>query len=166
MQLISKRLPGLPSALLRWANMNESPEKYLWALDCHLPCWDEQIWMKIQRNTYEPSPKLEVEFVPNWRLIEKRHFRLEYQTKTRLSSCQELVFVCGYPLMCPTPVVSLHFLREIWLQSQFDRFRGFVPPTHFQEQVGWGNWLGWKPVIDEMQILHCKKAQSRRERET
>ena len=110
---------GLPSALLRW-----------------------EIWMKIQRNTYEPSPKLGEDFVPNWGKIEKRQLRLENQTKTRLSSSQELVFVCGYPLMCPTPVVSLHFLREIWLKSQFDRFRGFVLPTHFQEQVGWGNWLG------------------------
>ena len=89
-------------------------------------------------------PKWEIlvtNWVPNWRMIEKRHLRLENQTKTWLSSCQELVFVCGYPLMCPTPVVSLHFLREIWLKSQFDRFRGFVLPTHFQEQVGWGNWL-------------------------
>ena len=144
-QLVSKRLPGMLSALLRWANMDESPEKYLWAPDCHLPCWDEQIWMKIQRNTYEPSPKLEVEFVPNWRLIEKRHFRLEYQTKTRLSSCQELVFVCGYPLMCPTPVVSLHFLREIWLKSQFDHFRGFVLPPHFLSEAE--NLSRWRDGI-------------------
>jgi len=86
--------PGLPSALLRW-----------------------EIWMKIQRNTYEPSPKLGEDFVPNWGKIEKRQLRLENQTKTRLSSSQELVFVCLFPMMCATPVVSMHFLREIWLES-------------------------------------------------
>ena len=91
--------------------------------------------MKIQRNTYEPSPKLGEDFVPNWGKIEKGHLRLEYQTKTRLSSCQELVFVCGFPMMCPTPVVSMHFLREIWLQSQFDCFSGFVLPPHFLSEA-------------------------------
>ena len=113
------------------------------SLYCHLPRWDEQIWIKVQRNTYKPwtaislvetskygwqsreilmnpvptCPKLEDDFVPNWRMIEKRQLRLENQTKTRLSSSQELVFVCLFPMMCATPVVSMHFLREIWLES-------------------------------------------------
>ena len=52
------------------------------SLDYNLPRRDEQIWMKVQRNTYELSPKLGVEFVPNWGLKEMRRLWLQYQTET------------------------------------------------------------------------------------
>ena len=54
------------------------------SLYCHLPRWDEQIWIKVQRNTYKPwtaislvetskygwkSREILMNPVPNWRMI-------------------------------------------------------------------------------------------------
>ena len=100
--------------------------------------------MKVQRNTYEPSPKSEVDFVPNWRLIEKRQLWLQYPTETCFSSWYWLLLCVACQWCAQRQWFNAIFSQNLaskFPQVKLDRFYGFVPPTHFQEQVGWGSWL-------------------------
>ena len=129
------------------------------SLDYNLPRRDEQIWMKVQRNTYEPSPKSEVDFVPNWRLIEKRQLWLQYPTETCFSSWYWLLLCVACQWCAQRQWFNAIFSQNLaskFPQVKLDRFYGFVPPTHFQEQVGWGSWLG----VDRVPGLWFKGVQS------
>ena len=73
---------GLHSAPLRWANMNESPEKYLWT--------QSQIggWF---------CPKLEVD--------RKKAIVAPISNRNLFLQLILAAFVCRLPMMCPTSVV-------------------------------------------------------------
>ena len=59
---------------------------------------------------------------------------------------EKLVFPVDTCYLCvsdsndvPNLVVTMHFRQEKRLESRIGRSQGFVAPTHFQEQGGWGN---------------------------
>ena len=88
-------------------------------------------------NPVPTCPKLEDDFVPNWRMIEKRHLRLEYQRKTWLSSCQEIVFVCGYPLMFQHQWFHCIFFGKFGSKVNLTVLGGsFYQPTFKSKWVG------------------------------
>ena len=45
------------------------------------------------------------------------------------------------PIMCPTWQLQWIFFSGSASELKIPLLKGFVPPTHFQKQVGWWNWL-------------------------
>ena len=47
------------------------------------------------------------------------------------------------PIMCPTWQLQWIFFSGSASELKIPLLKGFVPPTHFQKQVGWRNWLAF-----------------------
>ena len=50
--------------------------------------------------------------------------------------------VLPVPIMCPSCQLQWIFFSRSASELKIPLLKGFVPPTHFQKQVGWWNWLG------------------------
>ena len=96
-------------------------------LDCHLPCWDEQIWMKAQRNTCEPwtaiclvemrnmdenpekylwtQSQIGGWFCPKLEVDRKKAIVAPISNRNLFLQLILAAFVCRLPMMCPTSVV-------------------------------------------------------------
>ena len=51
------------------------------------------------------------------------------------------------PIMCPTWQLQWIFFSGSASELKIPLLKGFVPPTHFQKQVGWWNWLAQTPIF-------------------
>ena len=49
--------------------------------------------------------------------------------------------VLPVPIMCPSCQLQWIFFSGSASELKIPLLKGFVPPTHFQKQVGWWNWL-------------------------
>ena len=51
------------------------------------------------------------------------------------------IHVLPVPIMCPSCQLQWIFFSGSASELKIPLLKGFVPPTHFQKQVGWWNWL-------------------------
>ena len=56
------------------------------------------------------------------------------------------------PIMCPTWQLQCVSFTILTSEVKLSLFWGFVPPTHFQRQVGWWNWLSL--FMRKIQLTH------------
>ena len=82
------------------------------------------------------SPKLEED--RNAAIVNSiQNQNLLFQLILTIYVCQNLI-MRGVP---PSAWLQCIFGATIGSKVKFGLLRGFVVPTHFQERVGWGNWL-------------------------
>ena len=69
------------------------------------------------------------------------------------------------PIMCPTWQLQWIFFSGSASELKIPLLKGFVPPTHFQEQVGWWNWLLPTMISNITVVSPCHRSQAFRQEE-
>ena len=77
----------------------------------------------------------------NWRRIVCPRLWQKLWTKNFFRRHFLKIHVLPVPIMCPSCQLQWIFFSGSASELKIPLLKGFVPPTHFQKQVGWWNWL-------------------------